>query len=1043
MVHLHVHSEYSALDGVSPCSAIIERAAAIGSPAVALTDHDGVYGMVDFCHSAYGSGVRPIVGAELRFLPDLSEKQSGFHITALAATETGYHNLCQLVTRAHHQMYRKPRVSLEQLLGMNEGIVLLSGCWFGYISQYAQRGEWGEVWRITEALKAAYGERFVLEYFNYDRPAVEPAWAALQEVAARTRIPLVATCDAHFAAPSDWAAANLMRKVQMPGTTDALSRKLHMASAEDLAQDVPAEYIKMTDEVAAWCQFQLDLAVDEHDNVQLAKVIQRLPRAVAEGQEWDAFTAALLAGWNQRMGFIGGFSPEAQQAYYDRVSTELEVFRTTGLAGYMLIVADICDYCRDHGILIGPGRGSAAGSLVSFLLGITSIDPLAAGLYFERFLDARRATMPDVDVDFEDERRDRAIRYIESKYGSAHVGKIITFSRLMDKQAFKDVATKVLGVEVGTVEDLNKLLVTLDDLPDPSSPDPKVAKRGHLFAEKVAAEPRLAEALELAKLIKGRIRQVSVHAAGVVIAPFPMSHVSPTQPTASGNSTEVIQFDMHHVEQLGLLKIDVLALRTLSVARRCIEHIKRLHDVDVDWYNIPVDDPQAYAAFKTGQTTAVFQLEQYGMQEALRKIGADSLMDLAVVIAMYRPGPMEYIDDFAAGRMDPNSVVYEIPEFVPILSPTYGVFVFQEQVIAAFQALGFSFTEADQVRRGMGKKVAEVVEKARLLLRDALEARGYSPELSELVSQKIKRFSGYAFNKSHATAYAVISARMMWLKCHYPAEFMAAALSSMDRKELFAGYVSEVARLGLRLLPPDINKSEFEFLPERGAVRFGLAHVRGIGDELQKKIPLCRGDNTFADPAAACRQFGLNSAQLSALLWSGAFDSWGYSRSSLSSMADKILGLARVKRGTLEALTMTWEQVMASAPGLADAPAELTRKEMELLECSPTAMLRDAGVREKLGPGTMPIGSLVPGMSRVTTCGKVQSINELESAKEGKPYVEALLGDGTGIMRVLAFRDRQRQELVAVGPGKGIVVSGNVKDNVFFLGKVVRVDASA
>lgn len=1073
-VNLHVHSEYSAMDGVSTCKELVKRVGVLGQTALALTDHDGLYGAVDICESALAKDVKPIVGCELRFVPDISEKVRGWHITALALTEQGYRNLCDLVTESYRpkNFFYSPRIPLQSLLERQEGLALLSGCWFGYPAQtYEQtvhggRDRMAQFQEITSALQSAYGERFLFELFTGDYAHSREAITFLLDASAKWGIKTVATNDSHFAAPEDWRKAELIRRIRMKGKDEegnAMPQHQYLMGEQEMRTLLPEEAVDNTVMVAGWAEYALDLAIDREGHVLLDKVLQRLPKLpLAEGQtEWGAFIEAIKQGWQKRMGYL---TEEQRPIYHERLLREIEVFKETGLAGYMLIVAAMTDYCAENGILRGPGRGSASGSLCSFLLGITDLDPIASGLFFERFLDARRASMPDIDVDYDPDDRERVFAYLQRTYGVDHVARILTFQRLVGSSAVKDVGS-MMGV---SYDELNKLTSAIEDFDelDVSEGAPPSDKNKEALGV-IAQNPDLAAVVQQAKLIsadektktKGVIRQVGAHAAGVVIAPGPVRYLSPTQLTKRDSNLEVFQWDMGAVDKMGLLKIDVLNVRTLGMARDIISLVKKRHGVELDWYSIPVEDPAAYEMAGRGRTTAIFQLEKRTAQEPLKKIKPNSLLDLAVVLALNRPGPMEYMEEYAICKNDPSQITYDLREWESVLAETYGIMVYQEQVIQALQALGFDFTEADDFRRGMAKKKQDLIEAAKLRVVPKIIERGYSEAHAEAVWAKIAKFGGYAFNKAHAVAYGAISARMLYLKTHYPAEYMAAALTSQDKEEFFTRYIEEVSRLGLRLLPPDINEASESFTPSDGAVRFGFSQISHIG-AVAKAIVAARlvrprgwrgpepenGVYPYQYPLDFCRRLkdhGMNRRQLDALVWAGAFDAFCPSRAFLADKVDQLMGMAKAGRTSVEAL-VTWESLLADAELRPDDEDLLADKEQELLRCSPRRMAQDISLRERIGKGTAPLSQLEPQAKGVKVCGRILEIGKRSGRKNDYAYLQ--LNDGTAIMRCLAFKEEVIQQLSdEIGPQAAVVLQGDVSDDgtAFFIRKIVQSDAGA
>lgn len=1042
MTHLHVHSEYSIGDGASTCEALVRRAKnVLGHSALAITDHDGLYGAVDFCRACRAHSITPILGAEMRVVDNWREKNTGYHTTILALNQEGYTNLCNLTSEAWTTgFYQVPRIQRSRLLENSAGLVLLSGCAYGYFAQLWKLGQQETISKWTNEYREAFGDHFFLELYNDPSPAGAETRAVIMQASQAHSVPLVGTADAHFVDPSEYEVARLMRQIRLDDSLATVPDSLYLLDDAAMAALYPQEALENTDLIASWADFALDLATDERGNIVLSKVLERIPKPpMPEGMtEMGALKQILRENWRDKLWFLVNKTPEDAQVYYDRITMELDVIEQTGFTGYMLVVQDICRFCRERGILMGPGRGSGSGSLICYVLGITGLDPIASGLYFERFLDPGRAAPPDIDLDFDDSRRDEVFKYLQDTYGRDNVGKIITFNRFQDKGAAKSIA-KIMGVSYAAVNELTQAIKKdFNEIPENKEAQAIIAKYEGL-ADVVERSKLIATAKVGDKKVKGRVSQVGAHAAGVVITPRPLYEISPQQPTRKGDPVHVVQFDMKHVEALGFLKVDVLSLSTLAMAQQCIDIIKDRRGIELDWYTIPIDDEPSYEMARRGQTTAIFQLENGGMQRALKSIGPTNVMDLAVVEALYRPGPMDYIPDYAAGKQDPNVVVYDMPEFRPILADTYGVFVYQEQVIAALRALGFSFTEADEVRRGIGKKDMNLIAQSRAQFIQAAAERGHSEVLADMVWAKYEKFAGYAFNKAHAVAYAVISARMLYLKSHYPAEFMAAALTHMDKDEYFIRYIAELPRLGVKLLSPCINRSTDSFSCEDEGVRFGLAHIKNLGNTVIDQVRwMVKAGMKFDSPLDAASQLNLSKTQFESLSWAGAFDSFGVNRTTLVKNMETILQLARTKDGSMDSM-LSWDDIVADFSQAQDDDDNIVAKEEEFLKCSPSNILFDGEVHQRLAPNSTTVSMLVPGEKKVEVAGRIVDMGSGTSKRE-KEFVRFTLADGTGNMTCLAFGKKERETLLEAGPGCGIHLTGDMAADAIFVSNIVTID---
>lgn len=830
-VHLHVHSEYSLLDGAIRCADLAARTAEWKAPAVALTDHGAMYGLVEFYDKCVSAGVKPILGCEV-YLDPLGHtcrdrKGGNHHLLLLAKDLAGYHNLVKLVSIANTDgFYYKPRIDHDLLARHASGLIASSACLAGEIPSLILEGNEKAAEERANLYKDIMGEgNFYLEIMHNALPEQALVNKALIRLSRSTGIPLIATNDAHYLNAADASWHDILLCVQTNATVDDPNR--YRFNASDFYLRSPAEM---------WALFGTELPealtntveVAEKCDVKLDFNTYRLPRyEVPEGENLESFLEKLAwDGLSERMG------DSLPQEYRDRMTYELGVIRKMGFSGYFLVVSDFIRAAKSKGIPVGPGRGSAAGSLAAWALRITELDPIRYHLLFERFLNPERISMPDIDTDISDKRRDEVLEYVVEKYGRNHVAQIITFDRMKSKGAIRDVG-RALGVP----------------LPDVNRVAKSVPEGAQSIAEAIAGSPDLAafqkqepavrHLLEVASSIEGLARHCSQHAAGVVISPEEVTDLVPVRKIGAGQV--VTQYGMEAIEKLGLVKMDFLGLRTLSMIEDTLENI-RLNGKEVPDINlISLEDTETFSLLQGADTLGVFQLESPGMRQLLKRIVPDSFEDLVAILALYRPGPLGsgMVDQYINCKHGRSQVVYPHPTLEPYLKETYGVILYQEQVMQIAAALGgFSLGEADLLRRAMGKKKQEVMDQQRKKFVDGCVNNGVEAAKAETLFGLIKEFAGYGFNKSHSAAYALISYQTAYLKAHYKAEFLAAFLSSQigSRMDVLARYVREVRNAGIQVLPPDVNESGATFSAVGKVIRFGLKAVSKAGGSAVESI---------------------------------------------------------------------------------------------------------------------------------------------------------------------------------------------------------------
>ncbi len=900
-VHLHNHSEYSLLDGAARIDELFAEAARMDMPALALTDHGVMYGAVDFYRAGKRHGVKPILGAEFyvatrsRFQKEAREKDSNHHLTIVAENQQGYENLLLLVTAGWLEgYYYRPRVDREILAELAGGLIATSGCLGGEICTALSQGRVGDAEAAAGSYRDIFGpDGFFIELQDHGLPEQRKVNPMLLELAKKLGLRTVATNDLHYTKREDAAAHDVLLCLQTGKTMNDPGR--FKFDAEEFYLKSPQEMRELFAEVPSACDVTLEIA--ERCNVELEFGNLHLPPFTPPtGETQEAYLRRLVdQGAHDRYG--DPFAPEVRE----RIEHELSIILPMGFAGYFLIVADLIAFARSKGIRVGPGRGSAAGSVVSYCLRITDLDPLKYGLIFERFLNPERRQMPDIDMDFDERRRSEVIRYVTDKYGEDRVAQIVTFATIKGKQAIRDAA-RVLDLPYGVGDRLAKMyppsilgkdapLAACFDRgvgwPDPGRNDafPNSSDLRKSYEEDEISR----RVIDIARSLEGLRRQYSVHAAGVVIGSEPLARFTPLQRTDDDQGGIVTQYEMHAVEDLGLLKMDFLGLRNLTVIEDTLANLRRTKGIELDIDNPPLDDRTTYAMLSAGDTMAVFQLESPGMRELCKRLRPDRFEDVMALVALYRPGPLgeKMHIEYADRKHGVKRVDYAHPDLKPILDRTYGIICYQEQCLEiAVRMAGYTMGEADTLRKGIGKKIPEVMRAQREKFVEGCVEKAYSRELGQKLWEMIEHFAGYGFNASHACGYGFIAYQTAYLKAHHPVEYMAALLTSVrDKQDRAALYLAECRTLGITVNPPDVNRSDADFTPTReGEIRFGLAAIRNVGSNVVQAIVRARADRpftSFTDFAHRVDPVVLNRRVVEALAKSGAFDSLGVTRSQL------------------------------------------------------------------------------------------------------------------------------------------------------------------
>jgi len=896
------------LDGLAKIDELLDRAKELGMDAIALTDHGVLYGAIEFYQKAKEKGVKPIIGCEMYLAPNgLANKRAKIddarhHLILLAKNETGYKNLMQLVSIAHLEgFYYKPRVDKEVLRKYSNGLIALSACVEGEIPSLALSGKIDEAEKTAREYENIFGKgNFFLELQDHPKyPNQKIANDGVIEVSRRTGIPLVATTDMHYVMPDDAPIQDILlciqtnRKVSEQNRMNLMDFELYMRSPEEMAEsfkELP-EAIENTARVADMCDLEIEL-----ENIKLPVFI------VPDGSTPEAYLRKLCEkGLRER--FPDGISQE----YRDRMEFELGVIEKTGYASYFLIVQDFVNWAKGKGIVVGPGRGSAAGSFVSYITGITNIDPIRYNLLFERFLNPERISMPDIDMDFADDRRDEVLAYVRQKYGHDHVAQIITFGTMAARAAIRD-AGRALGYPYNFCDQTAKLIPTGMSIRNCIAGVPEMASLYN-------TDPAAKKLLDSAARLEGVCRHASMHACGVVITPEPVVNYTPLQYMSGDTENRVTQYSSStkssYIEKIGLLKMDFLGLKNLTIIQHALKIIAKTKGAKIEIDEIPLDDAKTYALLQKALTTGVFQLESGGMKRYLKQLRPTTFEDVIAMVALYRPGPMDWIPDFIARKHGRKKIEYVHPKLEPILKNTYGVAVYQEQVMQISQALaGFSLSEADILRKAVGKKIPELVAKEKVKFIDGCVANGIDKKIAEKVFAFIEPFAGYGFNRSHAACYALIGYQTAYLKAHYPTEFMAALLTS-DQNDIdrIAIEIEECRQMGIEVLPPDVNESFVTFAAIidrrptsldvgrlREKIRFGLGAIKNVGKNVANEIVEERKKNgkytSLTNFIERIQTKDLNKKSIEALAKTGAMDELG-ERNQLVENVEKILNYSK------------------------------------------------------------------------------------------------------------------------------------------------------
>ena len=1045
--HLHTHTEYSELDGLSKISALAARAKMLGQESLAITDHGNLYGAIEFYQACQREGIRPVLGMEAYVAPgERTDRSDGreaasnsFHLVLLAQNEAGWRNLIQLSTRAHLEgFYYRPRVDRELLAAYSEGIIVLSGCPSSELQRALQREDLAEAHRVVDWYREVFDDRYYFEVQRHDELAqFEPQLKHTVAMARELGVPLVATQDAHYCEPGDHDAHDLLlcigtnavrtdeKRFRFDGEDFYLTSEQYML---DNFSDLP-ESVTNTQLVAERCEVTL-----EFDRL-------RLPQPdIPEGKTaLEHLTEIAYRGLEQRYG-------APPQSHLDRLAYELHVIEETGFAEYFLIVMDFAHFARDRGIARAV-RGSAAASLVLYCLEITDIDPMAHDLVFERFLNLERREMPDIDMDFADNRRDEVIRYVAEKYGRDRVAQIITFGTLGAKAAIRD-SGRALGVPLGDTDRVarmvpNQLNISVEDA-IAQSQDMQQARQD---------DPTVAELLSYAQRLNGVVRNTSTHAAGVVISQEPLAENVPLRRPVNESSEEgwipMTQWGMNEVAAVGLLKMDFLGLTNLTILEEAVALVKQHEGIEIDYLNLPDGDAKTYERLGSGDTFGVFQLESGGMRRVVEDLKPTSIRDLAALLALYRPGPMEHIPRFIESKHERVAVTYPHDDLGEILDDTYGVIVYQDQVLhIARKFAGYTLGQADIMRKAMGKKIASVMVGERGNFLEGASGNGYSEQDAQTIFELIEPFAGYAFNKAHAVSYAAIAYQTAWFKANYPAPYMAAVLrAAAGNSDRVREAAAECGRLGIPLLLPDVNRSEATFTLEqmadgRSAIRFGLGTIKSVGRAAVEPLIEERVQHgpiqSATDLAERLDSKSMNRRALEALAKAGAFDAIE-SRGAMVAAAEDIIKRARRAQelrdsGQTSMFDLFGTEVETPTPaveleeGMDATHHEQLNWERELLGAYVSEHPLQAATRALQGRVDAQLSELTEDMAgnTQTVAGLVNSVRQLTTRK-GDQFAAVMLEDLSGTAEVTVWPDQWALTRQIWEPNQIVVTTVNIR----------------
>ncbi|MFC1496137.1 DNA polymerase III subunit alpha [Candidatus Margulisiibacteriota bacterium] len=1048
-VHLHVHSEFSLLDGASRIPDLIKRCRDLDMPAVAVTDHGNTYALINFYDQANKAGIKPILGCEVyvaprtRFDKETKADRTPYHLTLLAKDQPGYRNLLKLVSLASLEgFYSKPRIDKEILEKYHNGLVIMSGCLKGEIPQLILREQFDNALKAAAWFKALAADDFYLEVMDVALPENKIVNPKLREISNQLGIKLVATNDSHYLLHSDSEAQDILMCIQTGASVNQEkrmrfdSKELYIKSETEMKKALPdfMDAIENTIEIADKCKVELELGR------------LRLPHfSVPAGFTPDGYLESLVwKGIHKRYGVEVEGETRVPPEINDRVKYELYTIEKMGYAAYFLIVQDFINYAKSKGIQVGPGRGSAAGSIVSYSLGITNVNPMKYGLIFERFLNLERISMPDIDIDFCFERRGEVIEYVSRKYTQEHVAQIVTFGTMAARGVLRDVG-RVKQVPLSDVDRLAKMV--------PFAPDMNLEKalvQSKELKERYDNDAVMRDLIDMAKQLEGFSRHASMHAAGVVISKEPLTDCVALQKLSEG--VIVTQAPMGDLEKIGLLKMDFLGLRNLTMIAQAIELIKENRGIEIKVDEIPFDDQKAFNLFTAGETTGIFQLESRGMRGLIKDLKPDTFEEIIALLALYRPGPLEsgMVSDYVKRKHKEIDVKYDLPELKPILASTYGVILYQEQVMEiASRIAGFSMGQADVLRAAMGKKKVKEMQQQKEYFIEGAVKNGFSKHKAAQLFNLCAKFAGYGFNKSHSTSYAFISYQTAYLKANYPLEFMAALLTSvMGNTDKTTAYLAEAQKMGIKILPPDVNQSKRKFSVSEGGIRFGITAIKNVGVAAIDNVFEQRKNGPYLSLLDFCKRINSRAANrkvVESLIKAGAFDSLKVNRAYLLANLEKTIARAASEAkhsADGQSSLFGFDQIISASPGNDEevdlpefSPEILLKNEKEVLgfyiSHHPLEHLRDSlevqvkdqiiEIAEKREGDALLAGGIISGCRRINTKkGDLMAVCNLEDLsgtiglvifpRTFKQCSELIMDDAVVIVRGKVNRDMRSDE---------------------------------
>lgn len=1036
--HLHVHSDYSLLDGLGKVKQLVARTAELGMDAMALTDHGVLHGAIEFYQEANKAGIKPIIGEEAYVAPRLhTDKTAGvdnrpYHLILLAQNFEGYQNLIKLTSAAHLDgYYYKPRIDRDLLSRHSAGLIATSACLASETSRLIMDKNWDQLDDTLNVYREIFGpDHYYLELQHHPSiPEQQVVNQHLIRLAKEKKLPLIVTNDVHYVNSDDNVPHDVLVCIQTGKLVSDKNRMLYtgdfsLKHPDELAQAFPDHPEALTNTLKITDMVNLDIPLGQN-------LLPHFPLPAGETEQ-SMLKKLCHAGLQKRYSDI---TPEIQA----RLDYELETVAKTGFPGYMLIVADMVNFARRQGIIVGPGRGSAAGSLIAYVLGITSVDPIRYGLLFERFLDTSRITMPDIDMDFEDVRRGEVINYLKDKYGADHVAGIITFGTIMARAAVRDVA-RVLGVAYTDADRIAKAVPA--PIQGRHVPLSKSVQDSPELKAIYDAEPEAKQVIDMAIRVEGTIRHASQHACAIVISKEPLDAYVPVQESQGGDIHQVTQYSMGPIEAIGLLKMDLLGLSNLTIMRQATEIIEAVYGQTIDLDNLPLDDKKTFQLFGQGDTTGVFQLESAGMKRYIKELKPTRFEDIIAMVALYRPGPMQWIESFINRKNGKEPVAYLHPLAETAFRETFGIPLYQEQVMQMSKDMcGFTGGEADTLRKAIGKKIPKLMKEMKAKFIDGAVSKGVVKSQAEDIFRQLEDFAAYCFNKSHATCYALIAYQTAYLKAHFPDCFMAALMTSdlhdIDRISI---EISESERLGLTVMPPEVNESfaDFAVVKDKQAIRFGLSAIKNVGTSVAEKIVRERKAN---GPYQSLESFltrlsgSLNKKVLDSLVRSGALDAF-QPRANLYAGLELLVkyasgnGKADQNQLSIFATEGTTTPALSpiSLPSATDDPATNLAWEKELLGL----YLSDHPLKqyaETLNGLVTPIGELTIAQAgqRVRLAGTFQTVKKI-TTKSNQPMAFAQFEDLTGALEAVFFPNSYEAVKDLLVTGQVVVLEGRLND---------------